>query len=257
MKIGLIQGRLSPPIDNQIQEFPSLNWEEEFKILKKLNLNHIEWIFTEKFKTCLSKELSIESYKDSISSICFDSIIADSFVNCEWLRNELNTVVDFAVKNKIYNITVPLLEKSSIKNLNLRKQTLKIFCEFSTKDINFSFETDLNDPFELLDFIETNSCFSITYDTGNMTSEKVNHSEYIKTIYKYIKNIHLKDRNINNNTVFPGSGETNFQEIFSCIKQLKYDKLFTMQFARGETGKEIETVLSQKDFITKKWELIK
>ncbi len=30
MKIGIIQGRLLPPVNNHIQEFPFNDWEEEF-----------------------------------------------------------------------------------------------------------------------------------------------------------------------------------------------------------------------------------
>ena len=35
MKIRIIQGRLLPPIDGFIQEFPIENWKNEFEILKK------------------------------------------------------------------------------------------------------------------------------------------------------------------------------------------------------------------------------
>jgi len=48
MKLGVIQGRLSKPIDGKIQEFPLDGWEKEFLILDDLKLNHIEWIITKK-----------------------------------------------------------------------------------------------------------------------------------------------------------------------------------------------------------------
>ena len=36
MKLGIIQGRLSKPINGHIQEFPKETWENEFKLLNNL-----------------------------------------------------------------------------------------------------------------------------------------------------------------------------------------------------------------------------
>ena len=50
--IGIIQGRLSESINGHIQEFPYKTWEDEFNVLNKLGLTHIEWIITNSsFKT--------------------------------------------------------------------------------------------------------------------------------------------------------------------------------------------------------------
>ena len=40
MKLGIIQGRLSKPIEG-FQDCPE-NWRNEFELLSDLNLNHIE-----------------------------------------------------------------------------------------------------------------------------------------------------------------------------------------------------------------------
>ena len=42
-KIGFMQGRLSPLVNNQIQSFPFNNWLEEFPLARKLGLSCIEW----------------------------------------------------------------------------------------------------------------------------------------------------------------------------------------------------------------------
>ena len=44
MKLGLLQGRLSPPVGG-FQEFPK-DWEREFRIADELGLNHIDWLVT-------------------------------------------------------------------------------------------------------------------------------------------------------------------------------------------------------------------
>ena len=44
-KIGIMQGRLSPPIDGRIQAFPINDWESEFEKASKIGFDCIEWIF--------------------------------------------------------------------------------------------------------------------------------------------------------------------------------------------------------------------
>ena len=41
MKLGIIQGRLTDPKEGH-QTTPG-NWQDEFKLINKLSLNHIEW----------------------------------------------------------------------------------------------------------------------------------------------------------------------------------------------------------------------
>ena len=40
-----MQGRLSKPITNQIQAFPTNSWKTEFELAQKIGFNCIEWIF--------------------------------------------------------------------------------------------------------------------------------------------------------------------------------------------------------------------
>ena len=43
MKIGFMQGRLSPIYRNRIQSFPWNNWKKEFQIANRLGINLMEW----------------------------------------------------------------------------------------------------------------------------------------------------------------------------------------------------------------------
>ena len=42
-KVGFMQGRLSPIVDNKIQAFPFDHWEKEFSIAKELGIKCMEW----------------------------------------------------------------------------------------------------------------------------------------------------------------------------------------------------------------------
>ena len=41
--IGIMQGRLSPMIDGQIQAFPVEAWKDEFRLANDIGFTHIEW----------------------------------------------------------------------------------------------------------------------------------------------------------------------------------------------------------------------
>ena len=42
-KIGFMQGRLSEIVDDKIQAFPWLEWENEFYLAQKISLGIMEW----------------------------------------------------------------------------------------------------------------------------------------------------------------------------------------------------------------------
>ena len=64
-RLGIIQGRLLPPVDNQIQEFPKDDWKKEFEHINKLKINFIEWIVTKKSYDSLF-DLNLTNYSKKI-----------------------------------------------------------------------------------------------------------------------------------------------------------------------------------------------
>ncbi|GBL40917.1 hypothetical protein EMGBD3_02850 [Nitrosarchaeum sp.] len=45
IKIGIMNGRLSPPVDNHIQSFPVNSWRNEFQRAYDCGFDSIEWVF--------------------------------------------------------------------------------------------------------------------------------------------------------------------------------------------------------------------
>ena len=90
--------------------------------------------------------------------------------------------------------------------------------------------------------------FTVTYDTGNMTSYGSDHSEYIQAVAHKIDNVHLKDRTYDAKTVSPGTGDTNFKLIFNELKKIGYNGIYTIQTARGNDGDEVNTILEHKKY---------
>jgi len=267
MTIGIVQGRLSPPVNHEIQAFPTSTWESEFELIEQLpvmpyysfDVDSLEWIVTSSgfarnplFNTNLSKY--------PIHAVCADAIIDDQFPNLDFMEEMFVPICVHAVKNNIFNVTVPLLEKSSVMNDDVRKEIIPFFVDLVKNRIPnlcLSFEFEANQKV-IDDVLSASKSFRMTYDTGNFTSyvgKSVDHNRLISDYFDRIDNIHLKDRSFSAQTVEPGEGDTDFVSIFETLADLKYGKQFTLQTARGVAGKEMITLSRHLDYFYKLMEI--
>ena len=248
MRIGIVQGRLSPP-DEGFQECPS-NWEREFNLLGALDLNHIEWIVTkETFDFNPIHTVDLRRYP--ISSVCADFIIDENFLDVKYLENYFRPICDLVRKNKIQCLTIPLLEKSSVVDYDMCDRWANVIYPYlyDYRDIKFLIEAELGID-ELNGLLSTSPDLGITYDTGNITSFGLDHELFIDSFRDEITQVHIKDRIRNPlETVIPGEGDTNFSLIFDKLKSINYDGLYTLQTARENDGDEVETIKKHKQII--------
>ena len=248
MILGVIQGRLSEP-NGRFQECP-VEWEREFDLLSELDLNHIEWIITyDNFHSNPIFHRDISEYP--ISSVCADFIVSDKFCDSEYLMKFLEPLCLAVENNSIKNITIPLLENSDVSEDKIMNKFIDVFYPYTQKfkNINFLIEAELHQK-KLKKILDLNDNLFVTYDTGNITSYGLNHRDYIFELADKIKQVHIKDRIINPlETVEPTRGDTDFKLIFDCLKQINYNGLYTLQTARMEDGKEIETIRRHKKII--------
>lgn len=269
MKIGIMQGRLSPPVGEDIQEFPYQKWKDEFDYLDLLpvmpyyapDVDDIEWIVTtESFARNPLFNTNI-SFKDlPINAVCADAIINKYFPDRNMLESHLKPIVYFASLKGIRNITIPLLDDSSIMN----KETRRVFTDYLLELIDplmtpmsYSFEFEATE--DVIDeILNINPRYKMTYDTGNMTSffgKSVNHKKLLTKYIDRINNIHLKDRTFDKYSVEPGEGDTDFVQIFETLSELRYDGQFTLQTARGTSGRELTTISRHLDYFFKLMEI--
>jgi hypothetical protein len=243
MKIGIIQGRLSKPINGHIQEFPSTDWKNEFNLLEEIDLNHIEWIITK--SSYDNNPIFFENlFNFKISSICCDHIIDENIIDYDFLDKYLSPICVAAEKNSIETISIPILEKSSIKNDKIRNKFINSITKIHKKykNLNFTFEPEDLTCAEIKELLYCSENFTFTYDTGNITSNYNNHEEIIEHLFEKIQNVHIKDRTFEGKTVFPNHGNTDFNLIFNRLKLKNYNKIFTLQLARFLNGFEKETI---------------
>ena len=249
MRLGILQGRLSPP-NGGFQEFPK-DWKEEFELALDLGLNHIDWLVT---KNCTHESNALFSGLPivrsnklgiSIGSICADNLISRRIISPDFLFNNLQPICESAIKNGVDTITIPLLEDSDVSDVSFRKAFVDNMNKFAITyypEIIFSFEIESYED-AISDVLESNSNFRLTYDTGNMTSLGISHEYYIEKFIDKIDTVHIKDRLYNGTTVSPGKGKTNFKIIFDTIKLLGGENInYTIQTDRGNDGDEFNTI---------------
>lgn len=242
MNFGIVQGRLSPPIDGKIQEFPMNSWDKEFETAKKIGLSHIEWIITknELFNNPIfTKDVS----NLPISSICCDHLIDKNIQEYDFLESNLELLCTKLEENGIGFLSIPLLEESNMEDDARRKKFIKNINKFHKKHkyVDFIFETELT-PGKTAEIVNSNEFFFVTYDTGNITSYLKKHDSYITLLKEKIVNVHIKDRTFDGKTKHFLSGDTDFKSIFKLLSAVKYNGLYTLQLARDKDGEEAEYI---------------
>ena len=153
-------------------------------------------------------------------------------------------------------IVIPLVDNGSIEN-NSQKKNLMIICKKHEKylkqsNVNIIFESDFK-PRALSKFIKkfNYKYFGINYDTGNSASLNYDIDEEFNLYGKYIKNIHIKDRQKFGKTVRLGNGNVNFSKFFKNIKLLKYQGNLILQTARSVNNKHLEEIKINLNYLKK------
>lgn len=254
MNIGILQGRLSKPVNGKMQEFPISNWKNEFHNLHEIGLMGIEWLITPKDN--LTNPLFTETnLPKNILSVCVDTMVSNSFYRPEFMNENLVPVLNRMVELGITKVVMPLLEDSSVENEYIRYEFLKNFIPVSEKypNIDFCFEFECDKEI-VMDIVSKKDNFYITYDTGNFTStykEKINHEELIDFFGSKIKNVHFKDRTYDGQTKHFGLGQTDFKTIIDTLKKNNYHDNIILQFARDVDGDEINYIKNTYNKIKK------
>ena len=267
INLSITQGRHLKIMNNQIQLFPEKSWKKELKIFKKTKLKYIEWVISkdnfDKNPLCqinghrvINKNL--KKNKVSCRSVDLDFIIKENLFILSKKKREklLDTILVIAKNCEIVGIKYlifPFLETSSPNNYSKISKLiffLKKLKEKISSKVILLIETDLS-PKKTLNLIyKLKNKIFINYDIGNSASNNFNFDEE-KRYFKYVKNIHLKDRVKFGNTVRFGKGNANFIRMFEFLKNNKIKCDFNLQPARSNCNKDIDEIKINLKYIKK------
>lgn len=269
IKLGFMQGRLvDTEKKGRIQFFPEKNWSKEILLAHKIGFNFMEWTIdydnlnkNPVFNGDL-RELKkiLKKYNFKVTSITLDYFMQKPFfkkgnIEKKKILNNLSKIIKNGKKIGINKIIFPLVDNSSLKNLDEEKILIFEMKKLSKKfpSVNFLFESDYK-PKKLLSFIKKfrNKKFGINYDTGNSASLDYDLRDE-KCYFKYVKNIHIKDRKKKSTTVRLGHGNWNYKQFFNYIKKSKFSGNFILQTARCNKKNHVKEILLNKDFFEKNY----
>ena len=260
-----MQGRLvDSEKKNSIQYFPDKNWISELRIANRLKFRVVEWtvnienikknpIFNGNLATL--KEI-MKNYNIKVLSVTNDYFMQEPFFKKKNLNKKkeilknLEKIISNGNKIGIKYHIFPLVDNASIKSEfeeNILIKEIKKLTKKIKKNSSILFETDYR-PTEVTKFIKKfrTKKVGINYDTGNSASLNYNFVDEIK-YFKYVKNIHIKDRILNGKTVRLGNGNWDYKKFFKLIK-FKYKGNFILQTARSPINEHVREIQINKKF---------
>ena len=265
--VGFMQGRLiKSEKKGAIQYFPSRNWKKELTLANSNNIRLIEWtvniqnIKSNPLYTGKVYEVINELKKNKITarSVTCDFFMEKPFFKKKYFKNKdkylniLKKIVMNGSKVGIKYFILPLVDNSSVSNkfeeLLLIKEIKKI-CRILKKKKYIIFEIDYK-PDQISSFVNKfkSKKIGINYDTGNSSAFGYKIEDEVK-YFKYVKNIHIKDRLLNGHTVRLGKGNWEYKKFFEKIKNI-YNGNLILQTAPSNSNPLREFLLNQS-FVNK------
>lgn len=253
MKFGIMQGRLSPKEPHLLQSFPWNSWQKEFVRAESVGFKSIEWlvdkpkwqdnpILTKQGRDDIRKLMHDSNI--SVKSLCAHYFIdGDLTSEDEKLRDDgitvLNLLIDAAAELGVHNIVLPFFDESSLQNPDnvtyLKSSITNSLNLASNKGINILIESDL-DAKEMLKLIDSfnSKTLGVCYDVGNGTSFGFDVISDINELFKYIHEIHIKDRKIHGGSVMLGEGDTPISNVIKYLEKHDFKKPIILETPVGE-----------------------
>ena len=250
-RIGIMQGRLSPPVDGKIQAFPLAHWAEEFSAAAAVGLSSIEWILESPLPTNpLWTDEGLARIQETVrkTNVRVDFICADYFMESPLMRmspddlklnqSVLIEAIDQAAAIGAKGIEIPCVDASEIRSRadedELASAIGPCLEHAARRNIELGLETSLPpDRFRTLLERIGHPFLKANYDSGNSASLGYDPAEEIAAYGRWINNVHIKDRVLGGSTVPLGTGAADIGKVLRLLKGAGYRGDFVLQAARG------------------------
>ena len=249
--IGIMQGRLLPPIDGRIQAFPTDGWPTEFPRARAVGFELIEFIFDgdaeqHPLMTAAGRSrirAAIGTSGVRVESVCADYFMTSPLHAADRVRGEQAAdVLERLIRNSadvgVRTIILPCVDASSLGGSRdqavLTDALMRCLPTLASAGIRLALETDLApEPFQrLLDGLPADAV-GVNYDMGNSASLGFAPADELAAYGERIVAVHVKDRLKGGGTVRLGSGDTDFDGCFAALARVRYGGPFIIQGARG------------------------
>jgi sugar phosphate isomerase/epimerase len=248
LRIGVMQGRLSPRPAGKLQEFPWQSYRDEFAKAARLGLHSIEWIFeaprfadnplwTETGREEI-REL-IEQSGVRVQSVCADyfmvqRLAGESSLSLSQNRDVLADLIVAAHAVGADRILIPLLETSAVDTPELKREivvSLRSVVDVAERyGVTLGLEMEIPGS-EYLKVVQSVGSPRVRayYDTGNSTAQGADIAQDIVPLLPVLHAVHIKDRVRGGGSKLLGTGDTNFQAFFPALLRAGFRGDFVLQ----------------------------
>jgi len=267
-RVGIMQGRLTPPRDERIQFFPRDAWQEEFGLAARIGFDCIEWLYDlhDADVNPLASDAGIEEiklvarrHKVPVVSLCAHCFVEKPLAGAgEQEMAELRELLDWLLHRAnllgMRRIVLPMEDASRLSDSaeNARQvawigQALDLAEE---ADVEIDLETTLP-PTRLAGFLDScpHPLLKINYDIGNSAGRGYRLEEEFAAYGERIGGIHIKDKVLNGPTVPIGTGAADFGALARSLRRIDYNGDVILEAARGASGDEAAWAKRNRDFI--------
>ena len=248
LRIGVMQGRLSPRPAGKLQEFPWHSYAAEFAAAARLGFHSIEWIFeAPRFEeNPLWTEAGREEIREltATSGVRVQSVCADYFMvhrlageGALALSQNRDVLADLIVATNAIGadrILIPLLETSAVDTPELKREvaiSLKSVAEIAERyGVTLGLEMEIPGA-EYAKLVQSVGSPRVRayYDTGNSTAQGADIATDIVPILPLLHAVHIKDRVRGGGSKPLGTGDTNFQGFFPALLRAGFRGDFVLQ----------------------------
>lgn len=265
-KVGVMQGRLLPPINGKIQSFPAGLWEQEFVLAGRAGVAGIEFICDAdqwRANPLLSANgrqtirRLIESHHVMVDTICLDYFMDHCFSLVEDQKeppgNPLPILMETAAEIGVQVLNLPLLGASAVETPEAqehsRTKLIQIAPVLEKRGLRIALETSLG-PARLRELIDSigHPAVGINYDSGNSAYFGHRLRDELADYAHLIYSVHIKDCFRGQPSVRLGTGATDFESFFAALDRINYAGPIVLQSARTETD-PVQDVANQVAFV--------
>jgi hexulose-6-phosphate isomerase len=266
--IGIMQGRLSPPVGGRIQSFPMDTWREEFSRAREAGLDCIEWVYevdteaVNPLRTDAGVAEIRQLMKDSgvaVWSVCAGYYMAERLVTSDGTPREaavahLTWLVGRASLLGVRYIVLPFVDESSLrssKEIEGLLVVLKYIMPAAKRTgVELHLETDLQ-PANLAALLSSvgHPLIRANYDIGDSAAQGHDPVEELTLLGPWLGSVHVKDRMLGGRTVPLGTGAADFWTCFRLIHAAGFRGPLILQAAREEGLSEVELAIRNRRFV--------
>jgi L-ribulose-5-phosphate 3-epimerase len=251
--VGIMQGRLLPPVDGRFQAFPAERWREEFPKAAAAGLSCIEWIFEKpdeqrnplRHDEGLAEVARVAGESNvEVRSICADYYMTEQLLHPDGGRNAANVahlewLIGRAAQMNVTYMVLPFVDSSSLQTPERIAGAIEVLRDIAPrarqKSVELHIECDLTPAAfrDLLDGVAQPNV-KANYDIGNSASLGYHPRDELPAIGPYLGSVHVKDRQHAGGTVSIGRGAADLPHAFRQIRSAGFARWLILQAAREE-----------------------